>query len=176
MKRAYVFYGHSMGALLAFEVARALRRAQYPLPETLFAAAHRSPDLARQGEAVHTMNDEQVMGVVKRLNGTANSVLSDNRVMAYFLPTIKADFQLLETYRYVEEPPLECPICALGGSLDKGIPAEDLERWAQHSKSHRFDMSIFPGGHFFHKEHPEQVAAYITSQLAELSYLHESVT
>lgn len=166
LDRPFGFYGHSMGALIAYEVARALRRQRRDLPVVLFAAARRAPHLAKEKPHVHHMDDASLTEVIRRLNGTAASIINDQRVMSHYLPTIRADFALFENYRYVPESPLSCSIVALGGTSDAEQSQEELALWRKHTSGH-FEVRLFPGGHFFHRARAKELLSFLHSRLED---------
>lgn len=162
MERRFAFFGHSLGALIAFELTRSLRRAQRELPAHLFVSGRRAPDAAerRPGEApLHTLPDAELIGELRQLEGTPDEVLATPELLELVLPTIRADFELGETYAYRAEPPLGCPITAMGGDADVDVTPEDLARWRAHTAG-PFVKAVLPGGHFFlHTQHRELLAA-----------------
>lgn len=163
--KSYAFYGHSMGALIAYEVTRILAREQDKLPAFLFIGARRAPHIpTRKQHQVHTLDDRSIIQVVRQLEGTSSKIISDERVIDYFLPVIRADFALFEKYCYIPEEPIACPIIAFGGTLDKECSKEDIALWRQHTKGY-FDMHLLSGGHFFHQHQRQNLLRIIASYL-----------
>jgi medium-chain acyl-[acyl-carrier-protein] hydrolase len=149
LDRPYALFGHSMGALSAFELARGLRRKGAPAPLCLFVSGRRAPQLADPEPPLHTLADGPfVAAVVRRYNAIPRIILDDIELLRLFLPTLRADFELLETYTYRTEPPLACPIVALGGNDDARASAQELAAWQMHTQSW-FQMRRFPGDHFY---------------------------
>jgi medium-chain acyl-[acyl-carrier-protein] hydrolase len=147
LDRPFAFYGHSMGTLLSFELARQLRRMGKRLPVSLYLAAYRAPHLPNPNIKIYHLPTE-VFKVVLRADGIPETILQNEELMQAILPTLRADFELCDTYVYQEEPPLDCPFAIFGGSDDVRVQAADLELWSQHS-SLLCSQTILPGSHFF---------------------------
>ncbi|HEY7142656.1 MAG TPA: alpha/beta fold hydrolase [Streptosporangiaceae bacterium] len=140
------FFGHSMGALLAFEVTRRLE-ADGPGPVHVFASGRRAPSTHRD-EKVHLRDDEGILAEVRRLNGTSSSVLSDDELMRAALPALRADYQATETYSCAPDVTVTCPISVLTGDSDPKTSMDEANAWARHT-SGSFQLHVFAGGHFF---------------------------
>ena len=164
LDRPFALYGHSMGAVVSFELVRALRRAGRPAPLHLFVSAHRAPHLPDHGPIMHTLGEAELVRELGRLNGTPVDVLAHAELMALTLPTIRADFELCETYRYAAEAPLDVPITALGGRDDPDVPAASLEAWRQESTG-PVTVEIVEGDHFFLRSAPSLVTGRIVRAL-----------
>jgi len=145
---AFAFWGHSMGALISFELARELRRRDQPAPLALFLSGRRAPQVPDPDPPVFNLPDSEFIAELRRLNGTPRELLDGPELRELFLPTIRADFELVETYEYEPEPPLSCNICAYGGLQDAHVPAADLKEW-QKQTSGAFKVRMFPGDHFY---------------------------
>lgn len=148
LDRPFAFFGHSMGALIAFELTRQLRAAKAPVPEHLFVSAHRGPQRPSCLPPLRGMSDPELLGLIRRLGGTSEEVLHDPDVMKLVLPLLRADLTICETYRYAQTEVLECPISAFGGALDEFIRRTDLLAWRAETRG-AFQARMFPGGHFF---------------------------
>lgn len=147
----FAFFGHSLGALISFELARELRRRGLPLPERLFLSAHRAPHLPKQLPDIHDGPDEAFVEGLRRLEGTPDELLANEELMELILPALRADFAMAETYACPPEPPLDCPISAFGGLGDEVTDRPKLEPWAEHTTG-EFKLRMVPGGHFFVEE------------------------
>jgi surfactin synthase thioesterase subunit len=153
------FFGHSLGASIAFEAVRRLQASGYQ-PVHLFASGRRAPSEHRD-ENVHLLSDNGILAEVRRLNGTASSVLNDDELMRAALPALRADYQAAETYRCAPGVTIGCPITVLTGDSDPKTTAPEASAWTGHTTG-TCTVRTFPGGHFFLAAH----AAEITDILA----------
>jgi medium-chain acyl-[acyl-carrier-protein] hydrolase len=145
----FACFGHSMGALIAFEFARQLRRRGDPGPTHLFASARRAPQLPQRDAALHTLPDALFLEELRqRYNGIPAAILAEPELLKLFLPMLRADFKMIETYQYAAEAPLACPITALGGDQDGLATPEDLAAWRAQTHG-AFNQMQLPGGHFY---------------------------
>lgn len=161
----YAFFGYSLGSLVAFEATRALRRERLALPKRLFVAASPAPqhDHARN-PLVHRLSDVDLISEMRRFGGTPDAVLANRELLNLLLPIIRADFELLETYRCEPEPPLEVPITAFGGIGDVEVAPHQLADWSEQTAA-GFNLRFFPGDHFFLKSAQEQLLAAVALEL-----------
>lgn len=155
----FAFFGHSMGAVLAFEVARQLAASGRPGPTTLFVSGRRAPSCYRD-ERAHLLDDRGLLAEVRSLSGTDDRVFDDEDLIALVLPALRADYRAIETYRYRPGPKLTCPIVALTGSADPRASVEEVSRWAEHSSA-AFELNCFDGGHFYLNGQEHEVAEVI---------------
>lgn len=144
----FALFGHSMGGLIAFELARELRRQDKPGPFHLFLSGLRAPQMPERHRPIHDLPNPEFLREVGALNGIPEAVLGHAEFMDVLLPTLRADLTLCETYRFHSEPPLECPISAFGGTDDPRVNAAELSGWAAHTKR-EFRPHFFGGDHFF---------------------------
>lgn len=164
----FVFFGHSMGALIAFETARALRRSGAPLPAWLFASGFQAPHIEDRSVPIHDLSDEAFMEKLKNLEGTPPEVLQNREILELILPTLRADFTVVDTYRYRPEPPLDCPITAFCGVQDSHFGSESTADWRTQT-SNGFAFHKLPGGHFFIHTAQSDLLRLIVSELEQLS-------
>jgi medium-chain acyl-[acyl-carrier-protein] hydrolase len=143
----FAFYGHSMGALVAFELARQLRRAYGVEPDHLVVSGHAAPRHPRPQNR-HQLADDDLWASVCALLGTPADVASDPQMRSVFLPALRADFEVCETYRYRAEPPLDCPISSFAGDRDQEAPPSTMAGWATETRS-SFRQETLAGDHFF---------------------------
>jgi surfactin synthase thioesterase subunit len=164
----YVLFGHSLGAFLAYELARELRRRNLPMPVRFFASACRAPHLPSRNEKIHQLGDKDFLARVKRISG--NGAVEDHvdEMLELLLPIMRADFRIAETYQYSDEPAFSFPITAMGGLQDKLVAAGDLVAWRTHT-SGAFKLRMLAGGHLFLRASPEQAIRIVLEELASAS-------
>jgi medium-chain acyl-[acyl-carrier-protein] hydrolase len=148
LNKPFAFFGHSLGALVGFELARQLRRQSGVQPVRLFVSADRAPQSPRRDRPIHALPEGEFMAELRRLNGIPGKVLEEAELMQMLLPVLRADFAVYETYTYSTEPPLNCPISTFGGLQDQRVSRGDLEAWRNQTNG-SFSLRMFPGDHFF---------------------------
>lgn len=159
LDRPYALFGHSMGGLLAFELTRILRRRGKPLPSRLFVSAIASPDTPSDRPSVHAAADADIKARLRDLGGTPPELLDDDELMTLMLPVLRADFSIVETYEYRDEPPLAVPLTVFGAMADSLVRPAALAGWRRQS-SRDSRIRLFPGDHFFlHGAAPELIGA-----------------
>lgn len=154
-------YGHSMGALVAFEIARALS-AEGRSPVHLFVSGRRAPHLPARKATIHHLPDEEFAVALVDVGGLPESASPAFR--RYALPIIRADLEVAEEFDYRPEPRLDCPITAFYGSADPIVDVDQVEAWAKETDS-TFDIHSFAGDHFFNQSHRAAIAALIAAAL-----------
>lgn len=164
LDRPFAFFGHSLGALVAFELARHLHRCKLPQPTTLFVSACSAPHIRDPRPPIHDLPEGEFLETLRRLKGTPPEVLGQPETMALILPALRADFEVLETYLYAPGNSLSCPIIAFGGLKDPWIGPERLQCWAMHTSS-TFKLQFFPGDHFFLNTAREALLASIALEV-----------
>jgi medium-chain acyl-[acyl-carrier-protein] hydrolase len=148
LDKPFAFFGHSLGALVGFELARHLRRQSGVQPVRLFISADRAPQIPHRDRPIHALPDVEFLAELRRLNGIPGKVLEEAELMQIMLPILRADLAVYETYVYATEPPLNCPISTFGGLQDHRVSRGDLEAWRDQT-SVSFSLRMFPGDHFF---------------------------
>lgn len=144
----FAFFGHSMGALLAFELARELRRRGGPRPVHLFVSGHQAPRLPAPHPPVHHLPDGEFLAEIRRLNGTPRELLEHEELRELLLPLLRADLEMCESYVYLAGEPLEVPISVFGGDADPEASPADLGPWEEET-SREHAVRIYAGDHFF---------------------------
>ncbi|GCB43884.1 thioesterase II family protein [Streptomyces sp. NL15-2K] len=167
MDRPLAFFGHSMGATLAFEVAVRMKRELAGAPVTLFASSRRAPSRHRV-ETVHQRDDEGIVAELKNLSGTDSRLMGDEELLRMILPAIRSDYTAAETYRYHPGPTLDCPIVALVSDSDPKVTVDEARSWADHTTG-GFELHQFSGGHFYLAQHQRAVINLISDQLLSLA-------
>ncbi|MEH2412906.1 thioesterase II family protein [Nostoc sp.] len=164
LDKPFAFFGHSMGGLVSFELTRLLH-SQYSLaPFYLFISARRAPQIPLTKAPLHVLSDPDLQGEVHSLNGTPKAVLESPELMQMFLPILRADFAVLETYIYTQKQPLKCPITVFGGLQDQEVSHEDLQAWREQTIA-TFSLKMFDGDHFFIHLHQNSLLKLISQQL-----------
>ena len=160
-----VFFGHSMGALIAFELVRELRRRGLPGPRLLVASAFRAPQLPRRALSMHELTDAEFIAAVnERYSAVPEAVASNAELMELILPGLRGDISICDTYECGDEQPLDCPIVAFGGEDDSEVGREELAGWESQTSA-AFELNVFPGGHFFHQTARDEVLRVLTQLL-----------
>jgi medium-chain acyl-[acyl-carrier-protein] hydrolase len=167
----FAFFGHSMGASIAFELCRILRKQDGMLPRRLFVSGRRAAQVPDNDPLTYDLPRDEFLAEVRRLNGTPPEVLEHEELMELMMPLLRADFQLVQTYEYLPERPLDCPITAYGGLGDLDVPRDSIQGWKMQT-SGDFRLRMLPGDHFFLKSSQDllldSVAAEIDLILASL--------
>lgn len=159
--RPYTLFGHSMGAFVAFELCRALRRMGAPLPHRLIVSGRRPPNYPAPELNLHRLDDDSfVKELTSRYDGIPPVIRAEPELMALFLPVLKADFAVFETYQWSEEPPLPCRLALYGGEDD--LQTAQMDGWAGLATG-PVERRRFPGGHFYLMERPEAFADALTA-------------
>jgi medium-chain acyl-[acyl-carrier-protein] hydrolase len=165
MDLPFAFFGHSMGALIAFELARKLRRRRASGPGQLFVSACRAPQIPDPAQPLHELPESRfIEEFCRRYDSIPPAVLQNGELLQLFLPAIKADMSLIETYVYEFEEPLECPISAFGGLEDREASSAELTAWREQTTS-IFDLRMLEGDHFFLKSQREIILEAISGDL-----------
>ncbi|MBE9215231.1 thioesterase [Plectonema cf. radiosum LEGE 06105] len=166
LNQPFAFFGYSMGSLVAFELTRCLRRDYQLYPQHLFVCAYRAPQLPKTKPPIHDLPDAEFLEELRSLNGTPEEILTNKELMTLLLPTLRADFAVIETYDYYDEPPLNCPITAFGGLEDTEANREDMAAWSSQANSN-FNLHILPGNHFFLNSARSQLLQLLYTECAQ---------
>jgi medium-chain acyl-[acyl-carrier-protein] hydrolase len=162
--KPFAFFGHSLGTLIGFELVRQMRRQKLPGPVHFFVSGWRAPHLPDPYPPLHGMARAGFMQELKRLNGTPESVLQNPDLMEIFLPVLRSDFKMAETYVYENQDPIACPITAFGGRHDLRVSRGELEAWQAHT-SDKFRLRMFSGGHFYLQHRQQELCDEIVGDL-----------
>lgn len=156
------FFGHSLGAIVAFEVVRRFE-ADGLQPTRIFVSGRRSPSTQRD-ENVHLRDDAGILAQVRRLSGTSSALLDDDELMRATLPALRADYRIAETYQCAPQDMISAPITVLTGDRDPQTTLDEAKGWARHT-SGAFDLRIFPGAHFYLTDHVDTIIKIIDDHL-----------
>ncbi len=144
----FAFFGHSMGALISFELARQLRRQGDPTPVHLFVSSRPAPQIPDL-DPIHQLPQHSFLAELqRRYNGVPNILIQNTEMLQLFLPIMRADMTICETYAYIDEAALNLPISAFGGLQDHHVSQDDIIFW-RHQTSETFTLQMLNGDHFF---------------------------
>lgn len=161
----FAVFGHSMGARLAFELTRELRRRALPAPSVVFVSACRAPHIPRvPTPPVATLPDRLFVAMLRRMNGTPPEIFDEPELLGALLPALRADFHLVDSYDYADEAALGVPIAAFGGTDDREVRENDLLAWRAHTTA-AFRLRMLPGGHFVVRTAQRQMTQAIAEEL-----------
>ncbi|HKY44809.1 MAG TPA: alpha/beta fold hydrolase [Pyrinomonadaceae bacterium] len=148
LEGSFAFFGHSMGAIISFELAHLLRRENKPGPAHLFLSGRPCPHLTKKEAPTYDVPEPEFIEELRRMKGTPDEVLEHPELMAMLSPILRADLEVCQTYEYEPRPPLDCPITVFGGLQDEDVSREQLEGWREYTTS-SFTVRMFPGNHFY---------------------------
>jgi medium-chain acyl-[acyl-carrier-protein] hydrolase len=165
LDKPFALFGHSMGGLIAYELARSLQHFSLPRPPRLFISACAAPQLPESNPPIHSLPEHEFLEASKKFNGVPAEISDQAEALNVLLPVLRADFEAVETYRFdPKEHPLDIPIIAFGGLDDERVRRERIEGWASQTNS-TFKTQYFPGGHFFINTARDAVISSIAAEL-----------
>jgi medium-chain acyl-[acyl-carrier-protein] hydrolase len=170
LDRPYVFFGHSMGALLCFEVARRLTRMAHRLPSKLFVCAASAPGTRSRDKELCKLPDNEFLEEIRLLGGTPDDFFSNPELVQLALPALRADIEAVEMHAFGEIAQLDVPIAVFGGLDDEHVPLENLIAWRRMTSSN-FAVHLFCGNHFLVEPHREEIVGLIRSHREPASSL-----
>lgn len=174
LDKPFVFFGHSMGAIIAFELSRSLRCKHGREPQTLFIAGRRAPQITKGAPVTYDFPRDEFIEELIKLDGTPKEVIENAELMELMIPLLRADFQLVQTYEYLTDTPLQCPIIVYGGLQDYETPRDLLSPWKEQTSS-RFALHMLPGDHFFIRSSQSQLLKLLGRELYEM-IVHSRLT
>jgi len=166
LEKPFAFFGHSMGATLSFEVACRLRDEHGVEPQHLFVSGRRAPHRPCP-PPIYDLPEPQFIEKLRSLKGTPEEVLEHQEFLQMLIPMLRADFEVIETYKYSPRPALTCPITALGGLSDEKVGQEHLDAWRELT-SGAFSMHMFAGDHFFINSAQKELLQTISNEIQPL--------
>ncbi|MEU9268780.1 alpha/beta fold hydrolase [Streptomyces sp. NPDC048251] len=161
--RPLALFGHSMGAVLAYEIALRMQDSGLPAPVRLFVSGRRAPSRHRD-ERVHLRSDAQIVAEIRMLSGTDAAVLADPEVLDMIMPAVRSDYRAVETYRYDPGRMLDCPVTVLTGDSDPRVSIDEAAAWEVHTTGPT-ELQLLPGGHFFLVDQSERVIGLVAEKL-----------
>ncbi|HET8662412.1 MAG TPA: beta-ketoacyl synthase N-terminal-like domain-containing protein [Micromonosporaceae bacterium] len=162
----FALFGHSMGALASFELARQLRREGLAGPAHLYVSAMRAPQLPDLEPPLHRLPEPRLVAKLREINGTPEEMLADPETLGLYLPAVRADLALVETLVHQTEPPLSCPLTVFGGAQDDKVPEEALAAWRSQTEG-SFTLQLLPGDHFFIQQRRTELLAALGQHLTD---------
>ncbi len=159
----FAIFGHSMGALVGFELARELRRRGEAGPTNLFVSACPAPQTGSSRPSLHQASDDALREQLREFNGTPPEVLANEELMQMALPIVRADITMLETYQFDQDDPLELSLVVLGGRDDATVDPNTLLGWREVAS--RCRTELFPGGHFYLQPAPPNLVSLVAREI-----------
>jgi medium-chain acyl-[acyl-carrier-protein] hydrolase len=167
LDKPFVFFGHSMGGLVSFELARQLRREYDLTPQHLFVSGCRSPQIPAPDAPIHQLSNSEFIEELRRYNGTPEAILQNQELMDLLLPCLRADFAVLETYNYQSEPPFNCGITAFSASEDQQVSQAEMLAW-EYQTTADFCLQTVPGDHFFIHSHQSLLLQLLSQEMTNV--------
>lgn len=163
----YVLFGHSLGALLAYELARASVSGGVRRPLHVFVSGCGAPQIQRVPRRLHEMEDEALADALRRYDGTPSEVLADRELMQLLFPVLRADFAVVDDYCYQPGPKLPMPLTVLAGRQDAEVPVDNVLAWPDETDA-GCEILWFEGGHFFIETARGSVVNHVAERLRPL--------
>jgi medium-chain acyl-[acyl-carrier-protein] hydrolase len=168
LDRPFAFFGHSLGALICFELSRQLKQQNAPTPLHLFVSARHAPQIPSKNKPIHQLPDIEFIEALRCYNGTPKSILQNAELMSILIEILRADLKINETYIYTQTKPFNFPISAFGGLKDNLVNIQALQSWSDRT-TNKFTLRMYPGDHFFLKEQQDRILQAIAEDLLVLS-------
>lgn len=164
---SYFLFGHSLGTKIAYELALMTEKQALPIPKGLILAAGKAPCFG-ETRPIHQLDEEAFIREIGRFSGTPKEILENRELMHVFLPMLRADFTIDETYKRDTVLPLNCPIMGLMGAEDAELTLDELLKWRDYTKT-EFSYKVVEGGHMFVNTRYRDVITYTEA------FIHERI-
>lgn len=163
----YAFYGHSMGCVLVYELLKAIARAGLPEPQTVFLSGRNPPDHIYAKKDIHYLSDEAFLAEIKKVGGTPREFFELPSLVQMFLPVLRADYRLIERYRYTDPRHItSANLIFFGSDMDPLVTQPHAGEWCKYTNSH-FELHHFSGGHFFINQAYPEICKLIVQKCTE---------
>lgn len=159
----YALFGHSMGGMIGYELARLIRDRHAPPPTALVMSGRPSPETPRKEAPIHLLSDAEFADRIREMGATSSELFANKQLWNVFMPILRADFRLVETYVYEEREPLPWPLTAIAGQEEAWTEAE-LDGWRHHTTG-GCRIVRMPGGHFYWQDDPDPLLGYLRQAL-----------
>ncbi|MGE5401203.1 MAG: thioesterase II family protein [Ignavibacteriales bacterium] len=170
LDKPFCFFGHSMGALISYELTRYLKKIHKVSPVHLFASAHPAPGVLKKEPVMHTLPDKEFIVKLEKMNGMPGEVLNNRELMEIMLPILRSDFRVCETYSPKENFLTDCPITVFGGLNDSSINQKDLIAWKNYTSSTN-KLHMLPGDHFFLYQQEKYIISTICNDIMSHAFV-----
>ena len=163
----FAFFGHSMGALVSYEVTRMLRADGGPQPAAFYPSGHRAPHLPMRRDPWADLPRDELIAELKDIDGIPDLLLENEELLDVVLPTVRTDLRAYEAYAFESGEPLGCPITVFSGTEDKLVDEPEREGWREHTAGECV-VHALPGRHFFINDQRELVLGHLARDLARV--------
>lgn len=175
IQQPFAFFGHSMGALISYELTKSIYERYQVLPNHLFLSARYSPHLRKTPTNKYLLPDNELLEEIRKLGGTKEEILKNRGLVEMILPIIRSDFELIETYEYISSDPLSVNTTILGSIKDELVNIEELLAWKKLFTGSTFSVRLFEGNHFYHENYAERISSIIKNELKHIGQFLEMV-
>lgn len=158
--KPFFVFGHSLGALISFEFTKSIHQLYSLYPRHMVISATKAPHLPFRMKYLSHLGDKALKEELKIYNGIDERILSNDELLDLFLPIIKSDFSIYESYNFLESKPIPCDILALSGAQDQTVTQEEILGWSTYTAG-KFEHLFFPGKHFFIKDNQKEILEII---------------